>query len=115
MVLGRSAGISEEKLAHVLDDPLPEGLFPPDEAAIVVFSRKSTLMQPIDDATWAALTDHFGIEQVMEIIFTCGLNQMVSRFHAAVRTDVDESTLDQVAHACPVPLPPPPAEASQAE
>lgn len=46
------AGISEEKMAHLLDDPLREGLFPPDEAAIVILARKSTRMEPIDNGTW---------------------------------------------------------------
>ena len=96
-------------MAHVLSDPLPEGLFPPDEAAIVVFARKSTLMQPIDNDTWRALTDHFTTKQIMEISFTIGLDQLVSRFHAAVRTDVDEVTLDAVAATCPVRLPEAPA------
>jgi alkylhydroperoxidase family enzyme len=112
VVLGRSAGISEEKMAHVLDDPLPEDLFPPDEAAIVVLARKSTRMEPIDDGTWAALAEHFDTKQIMEIIFTIGLDQLVSRFHAAVRTDLDDYTLGQVADACPVRLPAAPVSAS---
>ncbi|RBY76076.1 hypothetical protein DQ238_18080 [Geodermatophilus sp. TF02-6] len=110
MVLGRSAGISDEQMAHVLDDPLPAGLFTPGQEAIVVFCRKSTLMQPIDDATWTALTEHFTTRQIMEITFTCGLNQMISRFHAAVRTDVDTQTMDQLGASCPVRLPSLPAE-----
>ena len=109
MVLGRSAGISEDKLAQVLADPLPEGVFSPDEAAIVVFARKSTRMEPIDNETWARLTDHFDTRQIMEIIFTVGFNQMISRFHAAVRTDVDDVTLDAVSDSCPVHLPPRPS------
>jgi alkylhydroperoxidase family enzyme len=105
----RRLGNAKEGAAHVLDDPLPEGLFTPDQAAIVVFCRKSTLMQPIDDATWAALREHFTTRQVLEITFTCGLNQMISRFHAAVRTDVDAETLDQLDSSCPVRLPDLPA------
>ena len=97
-------------MAHVMSDPFPEGLFPPDEAAIVVFARKSTLMQPIDNETWAALAEHFDVKQIMEISFTVGLNQLVSRFHAAVRTDVDGVTLDEVSNSCPVRLPPTPAD-----
>lgn len=97
-------------MSAVLADPLPEGLFEPHEAAVVVFARKSTLMQPIDDHTWAHLTAHFDTTQIMEIIFTVGLDQMISRFHAAVRTDVDESTLETVSPTCPVPLPPLPVE-----
>ena len=76
----------------------------------MVFVRKSTVMAPIDDETWANLTAHFDTKQIMEIIFTVGMDQMISRFHAAVRTDVDSSTLDMVAPTCPVPLPAVPAE-----
>lgn len=95
-------------MGQVLSDPLPDGLFPDDEAAIVVFARKSTRMEPIDNATWNALTTHFTTKQIMEIIFTIGFNQMISRFHAAVRTDVDGATLDAVSESCPVRLPPAP-------
>ena len=95
-------------MQQVLSDPLPDGLFPDDEAAIVVFARKSTRMEPIDNATWNALTAHFTTKQIMEIIFTVGFNQMISRFHAAVRTDVDGATLAAVSESCPVRLPPPP-------
>ena len=108
MVLGRSAGISEEKMRHVLADPLPEGVFSDDEAAIVVFACRSTRMEPIDASTWNSLTAHFTTKQIMEIIVTVGFNQMISRFHAAVRTDVDGWILDAVSESCPVRLPPPP-------
>lgn len=47
MVLGRSAGLNEEKLRHIGDDPLPEGVYEPVEAAIVEYAQRSTHMQPI--------------------------------------------------------------------
>jgi len=34
-MLGRSIGISEEKLRHLGDDPLPDGIYSKAEAAIV--------------------------------------------------------------------------------
>ncbi len=71
----------------------------------MVLCRKSTLVQPIDDATWAALREHFSVQQVLEITSTCGLDQMIGRFHAAVRTDVDAETMDQLGTSCPVRLP----------
>ena len=60
----------------------------------MVSCRKSTLMQPIDDVTWAALREHSTTQQVLETTSTRGLDQMISRFHAAVRTDVDAGTPD---------------------
>jgi alkylhydroperoxidase family enzyme len=107
-MLGRSVGISEDKLAAVLADPLPEGLYTPAEAAIVVFARKSTKMEPIDDETWSALAEHFDNRQIIDIVFTVGLNQMISRLHAAVRTDVDELITESIGTSCPVRLPPMP-------
>lgn len=86
-------------------DPLPEEVFPSDEAAVVVFARASTLMKPITSEIWSALTDHFTVQQIVEISFIVGMNQLISRFHAAVRTDVDGVTLDQLADSCPVRLP----------
>jgi hypothetical protein len=90
-------------MTHLLDDPLPEGMFSPAEEAIIVFARASTWMQPITDEMWQKLAEHFDTKQIMEISFTVGLNQLISRFHAAVRTDVDEQVTAQLT-SCPVRL-----------
>ena len=52
MLLGRAAGLTEDKLAHLGDDPLPEGVYEPDEAAIVRYAQRSTRMDVIDDRTY---------------------------------------------------------------
>ena len=88
-----------------MDDPLPAGMFSPDEEAIIVYARTSALMQPITNEIWNNLKAHFTDKQVMEISFTIGLDQLVSRFHATVRTDVDGVTLDALENSCRVPLP----------
>ncbi len=49
MLLGRAAGLTEDKLAHLGDDPLPDGVYQPDEAAIVRYAQRSTRMDVIDD------------------------------------------------------------------
>ncbi len=58
--------------------------------------------------------DHFDVRQILEIVSTCGMNQMISRFHAAVRTDVDAETMDELGTSCPVRLPPPPVRGAPA-
>ena len=98
-------------MAHLLDEPLPEGVYEPVEAAIVVYARKSTRLEPIDDTTYAALAAHFSKEQIIDICLTVGLSNMVNRFHATFRTDVDADTLaevadgDRAAGTCPLPRP----------
>ena len=105
VLLGRAAGLTEEKLAHLGDDPLPEGVYEPDEAAVVRYSQKSTRMEPIDDATYAALTEHFSTKQIIELCFTVGLSNVVNRFHATFLTDLDSWTKDALGPSCPLAYP----------
>ncbi|MFM9943169.1 MAG: carboxymuconolactone decarboxylase family protein [Hyphomicrobiaceae bacterium] len=98
-------------MQHLLDEPLPATVYDAAEAALIVYARKSTRLEPIDDATYAALTRHFSNEQIIDICLTVGLSNMVNRFHATFRTDVDTETLaavaagDQAAGTCPLPRP----------
>ena len=113
-MLGRSAGITEEQLAHLGADPLPPGLFDDSEAAIVRYAQVSTRSLLIDDETYGALAAHFGAQQIIDICLTVGLSNMVNRFHATFLTDLDESTIaaveagDAAAGACAIPRPPVP-------
>ena len=105
MLLGRAAGLSEEKLAHLGDDPLPDGVYEPDEAAIVAYAQRSTRMAVIDDRTYGDLTAHFAREQIIEICFTVGLSNMINRFHATFLTEVDPETQEALAPSCPLAYP----------
>lgn len=107
LVLGRSAGLTDDEMGHLLDETFPDGMFSPAERAIIRYSRASALLQPITDELWADLAEHFTTQQIMEISLTVGLDQMVSRFHATVRTDVDDHTLGLL-DTCQLRLPPPP-------
>lgn len=97
--------MTEDKLAHLGDEPLPQGVYEPDEAAIVRYAQRSTRMDVIDDATYGALADHFDNEQMIDICFTVGLSNMINRFHATFLTEVDPQTSQALAASCPLPLP----------
>jgi alkylhydroperoxidase family enzyme len=105
VVLGRSAGLTEDKLRHIGDDPLPEGVYDDAERAIVEYAQRSTRMQPIDDELFGRLAAHFPKRQQMEICFTVGLSNLINRFHATFLTDVDPETGTVVGPSCPVPMP----------
>src|SRR5262245_14050705 len=113
-MLGRSIGLTEAQMGHLTDDPLPDGVYAPAEAAIVRYAQKSTRLEPIDDATYRALQQHFSAQQIIDICLTVGLSNMVNRFHATFQTDLDASTTaaveegDRVAGVCPIPRPKPP-------
>jgi hypothetical protein len=101
-------------MRHLNDDPLPDGVYDPAEAAIVRYAQKSTRLEPIDDATYGALAAHFSVQQIMDITLTVGLSNMVNRFHATFQTDVDATTLEEVekgdaiAGVCAIRIPRPP-------
>jgi alkylhydroperoxidase family enzyme len=101
-------------MRHLNDDPLPEGIYTPEEAAIIRYAQKSTRMEPIDDATYGALAEHFSVPRIMDITLTVGMSNMVNRFHATFRTDLDATTLEAVENGdavygvCAIPRPRPP-------
>jgi len=105
VLLGRAAGITEDKLAHLGDAPLPDGVYTEAEAAIVRYSQRSTRLQPIDDATYNALAEHYDTTQLIEICFTVGLSNVVNRFHATFLTDLDPWTHAALGESCPLPYP----------
>jgi alkylhydroperoxidase family enzyme len=111
-MLGRSIGISEEKLRHLGDDPLPEAVYSEAEAAVVRYAQKSTKMQTIDEVTYRALTKHFSVQQIIEICLNVGLAQITNRFNATFLSDVDDYILEanesagRAAGACPIHNPP---------
>lgn len=100
---------------HLNADPLPDGVYDAPQAAIIRYAQKSTRLERIDDATYAALAEHFSVPQIMDICLTVGLSNMVNRFHATFLTDVDAATLaeveagDAIAGVCAIPIPKPPA------
>ena len=103
-------------MRHLTDDPLPDGVYTGEEAAIIRYAQKSTRLEPIDDVTYGNLERHFSKEQIIDICLTVGLSNMVNRFHATFLTDVDETTLAEVEEgtaegtSCPIKLPPRPGK-----
>jgi alkylhydroperoxidase family enzyme len=96
--------LSDEQIAHLRDDPLPEGVYSPAEAAIVRFAQTSTRMAPISDELFAELRAHFDIPQLIELCFTVGNSGIVNRFHALFHTELDGDTIAGLG-ASPLPLP----------
>jgi alkylhydroperoxidase family enzyme len=101
-------------MRHLVDDPLPAGIYDPAQAAIVRYAQKSTRLEPIDDVTYGDLQRHFSTQQIMDICMTVGLSNLVNRFHATFQTDLDAATTaaaeagDVIAGTCPIPRPKPP-------
>lgn len=110
-MLGRGIGISDEKLAHLGDDPLPEGVYSEPEAAIVRYAQRSAKTLSVDDATYQALAEHFSVQQIIDIWLNVGLAQITNRGNATFLPDVDDYILDaneradRKPGACPIHYP----------
>ena len=106
--------MTENQLRHLIDDPLPDGVYDAAQAAVIRYAQKSTRLQPIDDQTYGGLARHFSTQQIMDICLTVGLSNMVNRFHATFQTDLDQATIaaveagDAIAGVCAIPMPKPP-------
>lgn len=109
---GRAAGLTEEKLAHLGDDPLPVGVYEPAEAAIIRYVRAHAGNDTITDELYADLAAHYSLEQMIEICFTAGLSAMIGRFHKTFLTELDPDTQEILAESCPTSLPDPPTAAT---
>jgi alkylhydroperoxidase family enzyme len=96
-VLGRSAGISDEKLAHLGDQPLPTGVYDDEEAVIVRYAQTSTLLRPIDDELYAELSRYFELREIMELWLIVAMANATNRFHATFLTPLDQRTTDRLA------------------
>jgi alkylhydroperoxidase family enzyme len=107
-MLGRSVGLTDEQIAHLGDEPLPDALYEPADVAIIHYAQASTRLQPITDELYGDLAAHFDTKQIMELCATVGLSNQVNRFHATFLTDVDEAIGDALGSSCPLPLPPRP-------
>jgi alkylhydroperoxidase family enzyme len=94
VVLGRSAGIPEDKLTRIGEVPLADSVYEPDKAAIIRYARASTRLEPITDDIYNALAAHFDTRQLIEICMTVGLSNLINRFHATFLTDLDEAVIE---------------------
>ena len=99
MMLGRSIGIPEEKLQHLGDDPLPDGVYTTAEAAIIRYAQRSTKAQKIDDATYESLAEHFSVQQLIEICLNVGLAQITYRLNATFLPEVDDYIVEANEHS----------------
>ncbi len=107
-MLGRSVGLSDEQMTHLIDDPLPDGLFSPEETAIIRYAQASTAMRPITDELYTELSRHFDTMRIMELWATVSLSNQVNRFHATFLTDVDDTIMAALGSSPPLPIPPRP-------
>ena len=94
-------------MRHLLDEPLPDGLYSDIERAVIEYAQRSTRMQSIDHQLYATLARELPPPQMIELCFTVGISNLINRFHATFLTDLDASTVAALGESCPLDFPRP--------
>ena len=89
VVSGRSAGLTDTHIAHLLDEPLPDDVFDDRERAVVRYARASTRLDPIDDGLYGELATWFDPPALIELCLIVGSANLVNRFHRTFLTPLD--------------------------
>jgi alkylhydroperoxidase family enzyme len=100
VVVGRAVGLTDDDVRHVAEGPDADGWTPAEVAALRATDElhdRST----ITDATWAALTEHFSDQQVLDLVFLVGNYHIVSFALNACRVARDDGVDDTA-----LPFPP---------
>jgi alkylhydroperoxidase family enzyme len=102
-MLGRSVGLTDEDMAAMADwDTTPR--FDATDRLVLRYAEVLTRENRVSDALYAELAARFSREELLELCMTVGLAALVNGMHATFRTDVDDSTIEQVGEApfCPI-------------
>jgi hypothetical protein len=114
-MLGRSIGITDNQLRHLIDEQPPEGLYSEPDAVLIRYARTLASRLRIDDTLYEELSAHFSDQQIIEICLLVGVQTAVNFFNRTFLPDVDERFLraneeaDDAGGGRPIAYPPLPA------
>jgi alkylhydroperoxidase family enzyme len=77
VVIGRAAGLRDEEIERVIAGPDAPG-WTPLESLVLRATDELHADKMIGDATWSALSAHYGVEQLMDLVFAVGQYTLVS-------------------------------------
>jgi alkylhydroperoxidase family enzyme len=90
VVQGQDAGLTAEEIADIRD---PHGrlAWSPLEAALLRAVDELVGDASIGDQTWAELTEHLDVQQLMDLVFTVGCFEVIAMFFRSfgVQPDAD--------------------------
>ena len=77
VVLARNAGVREEAIRAIREGLAPQGLAP-DEAQLVLYVQQLLRAHRVEEATFRALQERFGVELLVELTGTVGYYAMLA-------------------------------------
>ncbi|HKA55562.1 MAG TPA: carboxymuconolactone decarboxylase family protein [Candidatus Binatia bacterium] len=77
VVFGKAAGLTDAEIARIKEGPDAAG-WSPFDATLLRAADELHADAFISDATWAALSERYGTEQLMDVVFAVGQYTLVS-------------------------------------
>jgi hypothetical protein len=111
-MLGRSIGITDDQLRHLVDEHSPEGLYSEPDVVLIRYARTLAARQPIHDGLYNDLAGHFSEQQIIDICLLVGAQTLITFFNRTFLADVDEEfiraneEIDRTAGGPPIAYPP---------
>jgi len=77
VLIGKAAGLSDEEIARITDGPEAAG-WDPFDAVLLRAADELHDDYFLDDSTWAALSERYSTQQIMDVVFAVGQYTLVS-------------------------------------
>jgi alkylhydroperoxidase family enzyme len=103
-MLGLSVGLTKEEMS-MMNDAANCKTFDEKDRLVLKYSETVTRENRVDDALYAELAARFTQDELVDLALTTAFSSFVNRIHATFRTDLDESTFQQVGDAAACALP----------
>ncbi len=88
----RDAVAPKEQAIHG-HQPQPGGALTPREALAVQLAERIALdPHTVDDAFWVRLTEHFSDDEIVELVFACGIFNWGNKFNITLHMDTEEKS-----------------------
>ena len=89
VVVGKSVGLTDDDIQHVMDGPSASGLSENDRLLLLATDELHNDSH-VSDATWDALSEIYSTEQMMDLVFTVGQYNLVSMALNSFGVQLDE-------------------------
>jgi 4-carboxymuconolactone decarboxylase len=93
VLIARECGISDDEIERVKTGPAADGWSDPDRLLLTAADELHT-DSSLSDESWAALSDRYSTEQVLDLVATVGNYHLVAMFLNSCRVELDEGVPD---------------------
>ena len=100
-MIGKKAGLTEEEIARIKEGPDAKG-WAPFDATLLRAADELHTDSVVSDQTWAALSERYNTEQLMDTVFAVGQYTLVSMSLNSFKVQLNQTPEDSYTSSLPV-------------